>query len=89
MDGVIRPPELLGWAILGLVLIQITRWAYGALGKKTIGHAELQDGAYCFEGWVIFFGLLLMAAFWLLLFHLRPKLARKQLRFFPFSWGFA
>ena len=64
MKAVTRPPELLGLAIPELVVIQITSWVYEALGKTTIGRAELHDGAYRFECGVICFGLLLIAVFY-------------------------
>ena len=67
MDAIIRLPELLGWAIFGLVGIQVIGWAYEAPGKTTIAHPELRDRAYFFKGWAIFFGVLLIAVFcWLL-----------------------
>lgn len=67
MDAIVRLPELLGWAIFGLVGIQFIGWAYGAPGTSTIGHTKLRDRGYFFKGWVIFFGVLLIAVFcWLL-----------------------
>jgi hypothetical protein len=37
------------------------------MGNNTIGHAEAHHNAYFFEGWLIFFGVLLIAVFcWLL-----------------------